>query len=152
MFWAGLIGPCGLSACSEADVATGCPACRLAVLTTLLLSKVACLQCFCQQRRRQSSLENVLINVSGVSLVNTAGRCVLRTGGWVNDWPWFSCPPLLCVCVGSAVWWRVCVTSQGTLSGTRVCPASPWWATRFWHVDLVRGCRWMDPHQSVKVS
>lgn len=22
----------------------------------------------------------------------------LWTGGWVNDWPWFSCPPLLCLC------------------------------------------------------
>lgn len=44
------------------------------------------------------------------------------------------------------------MTQQGTSSDTHACQASPWWAVRFWPVDLESGCRWMDPHLSVKVG
>lgn len=87
------MGPYGLSACSaaEADVAGGCPACRVTVLNSLLLSKVARFQRLSQQRRRQSSLENVLmINVSGTSAENVSAYLRLQGGvfvdGWVGEW------------------------------------------------------------------
>lgn len=44
------------------------------------------------------------------------------------------------------------MTQQGTSSDTHACQASPWWAVRFWPVDLASVCRWMDPHLSVKVG
>lgn len=142
---------CIFSIRSHVSMASGCPAGCVAVLASLHL--------FRQQRRRQSSLENVLmINDSGSCAENASAGLTLRGVVFADGWvvggmigPDSHVHPCS-VFVWLWLWWRVCITSQGTLSGTRVCRASPWWATRFWHVGWESGCRWMDPHQSVKVS
>lgn len=59
-------------------MAGGCPACCDTVLTSLHLSKAACLQRFSQQKGRQSSLENVLmINVPGTCAENASTNLTL---------------------------------------------------------------------------
>lgn len=99
---------------------------------------LASLHLFRQQRRRQSSLENVLLtNDSGSCAENASAGLTLRGVVFADRWvvggmigPDSYVHPSS-VCVALIVRWRVCVSSQGTLSGTRVCRASPWWATRF---------------------
>lgn len=83
-FWGGwavwpLQSVCIFSVRSRGGVASGCPARCVAVLASLHL--------FCQQRRRQSSLENVLmINDSGSCAENASAGSTLRGVVFADGW------------------------------------------------------------------